>query len=49
MAHTYNPSYSGDSDEEDLSSKPATGKYFAKPYLKNSQYKKGQMEWLKSL
>jgi hypothetical protein len=30
LAHTYNPSYSGGRDQEDLSSKPALGKQFLK-------------------
>jgi hypothetical protein len=27
--------------------KPALGKYFMRPYLKNTQHKKGLVEWLK--
>jgi hypothetical protein len=34
MAHTYNPSYSGGSDQQDLGSKPA------RPYLKKTHHKK---------
>jgi hypothetical protein len=36
-----NPSYSGGRDQEAHSSKPVLGKYFARPYLKNTQLKKG--------
>jgi hypothetical protein len=49
VAHTYNHSYSGERDQEDGGSKPAPGKYFARPYLeKKNHHKKGLVEWLKS-
>jgi hypothetical protein len=38
VAHTCNPSYSGGRDQED---------YNSRPYLKNSQHKKGLWVWLK--
>jgi hypothetical protein len=41
VAHTCNLSYSGGRDQEDHSSKPATGKQFLRPYLKNTQHKTG--------
>jgi hypothetical protein len=47
VAHSCNPSYSGDGDEEDHSSKPAPGKQFPRPYLKKRHHKKGLVEWLK--
>jgi hypothetical protein len=40
MAHAYNPSYSRGRDQEDLSSKPALGKEFRKPYLEKTHHKK---------
>jgi hypothetical protein len=40
VAHTYNPSYSGGRDRKDHGSKPALGKQFARPYLKNIHHKK---------
>jgi hypothetical protein len=33
MAHACNPSYSGDRDQKDCSSKPARAKSSARPYL----------------
>jgi hypothetical protein len=47
LAHTYNPSYSGSTDQEDEGSKPAPSKYFRRPYLKKNQHKTGLTEWLK--
>jgi hypothetical protein len=41
MAHTCNPSYFGGRDQEDLSWKPALGKYFGRLYFrKNPSQKK---------
>jgi hypothetical protein len=37
VAHTYNPSYFGQRSEVS---------WFMKPYLQNTQHKKGLMEWL---
>jgi hypothetical protein len=37
----------GGRDQENNSSKPAMGKLFWRPYLENSQHKKGLVEWLK--
>jgi hypothetical protein len=42
VAHTCNPSYSGGRDQENLSSKPAPGKEFPRPYLRKTHHKKGQ-------
>jgi hypothetical protein len=47
VAHACNPSYSGDKDQEDHSSKPAQGKKFLRPYLKKIHHTKGLVEWLK--
>jgi hypothetical protein len=47
VAYTCNPSYLGSRDQEDWNSKPASGKYFARPYLENTQHIKGLVEWLK--
>jgi hypothetical protein len=47
VAHAYNPSYSGDTDQEDHSLRLAPGKQLLRPYLENTQHKKGLMEWLK--
>jgi hypothetical protein len=41
--HAYNPSYSGDRDEEDHSSKPA----WADPISKKVLHKNELVEWLK--
>jgi hypothetical protein len=38
-AHIYNPSYSGGKDQED-GLKPAPGKQFPRPQLKNTLHKK---------
>jgi hypothetical protein len=45
--HVFNPSYLGDTDQEVYSSKPALGKYFKRPNLKNTHHKKGLVEWIK--
>jgi hypothetical protein len=34
VANTYNPSYSGDRDQEDPGSNPVPDKQFIRPYLK---------------
>jgi hypothetical protein len=34
-------------DQEDHRLKPAPGQQFERPYLKDTQYKKGLVEWLK--
>jgi hypothetical protein len=44
VAHAYNPIYSGGKDQDDGGSKPAPGKQFLRPYLKNTQHKKGLVE-----
>jgi hypothetical protein len=41
VAHACNPSYSGDRDQEDHGSKPALGRELTRPYLENTQQKKG--------
>jgi hypothetical protein len=46
VAHTCNPSFSGGRDQEDRF-KVSPGKYFTRPYLKKTHYKKGPVEWLK--
>jgi hypothetical protein len=40
VAHTCNPSYSGDRDQEEYGLKPALGKQFKRPYLKKYPMKK---------
>jgi hypothetical protein len=48
VAHTCNPSYSGDRDQEDFDSKPAWGNSPKRPYLeKTHPTKKSLVEWLK--
>jgi hypothetical protein len=47
MAHACNPSYSGDRDQEDRSSKPAWAKSSQDPILKNPSLKIGLLEWFK--
>jgi hypothetical protein len=47
VAHSYNPSYSGDRDQEDFGLKLALGKKFVRLYLKNTHHKKGLVEWFK--
>jgi hypothetical protein len=47
IAYAYNPSYSGGSDQEDRSLKPAWANSSVRPYLKNTHHKKGLLEWLK--
>jgi hypothetical protein len=46
VVHPCNPSYSGGRDQEDPGSKPALGKEFVRPYLENTQHKKGLVEYL---
>jgi hypothetical protein len=41
MENTCNPSYSGGRDQEDWQFEASPGKQFARPYLKNTQHKKG--------
>jgi hypothetical protein len=41
VAQAYNPSYSEDKDQEDHGWKPAQAKEFSRPYLENTQHKKG--------
>jgi hypothetical protein len=47
MAHTCNPSYSEDRDQEYHTLKPAPGKWFPRLYLEKTHHKKGLAEWLK--
>jgi hypothetical protein len=47
VAHTCNPSFSGDRDQEDCGLKPAPGKEFTRRYFKTNLHKKGLVEWLK--
>jgi hypothetical protein len=47
VAHAYNPGYSGGSDQEDHSSKPAQANNLKDPNSKNILHKKGMAEWLK--
>jgi hypothetical protein len=48
VAHTCNPSYTGDRDQEDDGSKPAQAKQFTRPSLRKKPItKKGLVEWLK--
>jgi hypothetical protein len=49
VAHTYNPSYSGGRDQEDLSSKPAWSNSLWDPISKKKKnhHKKVLVEWLK--
>jgi hypothetical protein len=47
MVHTCNPTYSGSRDQEAHGSKPALGKQLTRPYLNNTTYKKGLVEWLR--
>jgi hypothetical protein len=46
VAHACNPSYSGDTDQEDLGSKPAQANSSTRPYLKKPFTKIGIVEWL---
>jgi hypothetical protein len=46
VAHAYNPSYSGGSDQEDCGSKPARGNSLQDPISKKLFTKKGLVEWL---
>jgi hypothetical protein len=52
VAHACNPSYSGDSDQEDHGLKPAQANssrdpIWKKPITKKKKRKKGPVEWLK--
>jgi hypothetical protein len=47
VAHTCNPGYSGDRDQEDHSSKPAQANSPRDPISKKNYHKKGLVEWLK--
>jgi hypothetical protein len=47
VAHTCNPSYSGDRDQEDCGSKPEPDKKFVRPYGEKTHHKIGLAEWLK--
>jgi hypothetical protein len=47
VAHTYNPSYSGDRDQEDLNLKPAQAISSGDSILKMPITKKGLVEWIK--
>jgi hypothetical protein len=53
VAHTFNPSYSGGKRSGGLLFEASLGKYFMKPYLKNTQHTKKKkmggrlVEWLK--
>jgi hypothetical protein len=46
VAHAYNPSYSGGSDQEDWF-EASRGKRFTRPYLKKTHHKKGLVAWRK--
>jgi hypothetical protein len=46
VAHTYNPSYSRGSDQEDIGSKPDWANSLRDTILKKSFTKKGLVEWL---
>jgi hypothetical protein len=46
VAHTCNPSYSGDRDQEGFGSKPGENS-LCDPISKKPNTKKGQLEWLK--
>jgi hypothetical protein len=45
VAHVCNPSYSGGRDQEVHSLKPVWANSL-RPYLKNTHYRKGLVEWL---
>jgi hypothetical protein len=47
VAHTCDPSYSEDRDQEDHGSKPAQANSTSDPISKNPSQKKGLVEWLK--
>jgi hypothetical protein len=47
VAHACNPSYSGCSEQEDFSSKPAQAKKSMRPYLKKPFTKIGLVDWFK--
>jgi hypothetical protein len=39
VAHTYNPGYSGNRDQEDLGSKPAWANRYGRPYHEKTHHK----------
>jgi hypothetical protein len=45
LAHTYNPSYSGSTDQEDQGLKPAQANSSARPYLKKIPNQKKKKKW----
>jgi hypothetical protein len=47
VAHTFNPSYSGDRDQKDRGSKPAGANNLQNPISKKPITKKELVEWLK--
>jgi hypothetical protein len=47
VAHACNPSYSGCSEQEDFSSKPAQAKKSMRPYLQKPFTKIGLVDWFK--
>jgi hypothetical protein len=47
VAHTCNPSYSGDRDQEDCGLKPVRANSLRKPVSKKPVTEKGLVEWLK--
>jgi hypothetical protein len=47
VAHAYNPSSSGDRDQEDQGSKSTPGKQFLRHYLAKTHHKKGLVVWLR--
>jgi hypothetical protein len=47
MVQAYNPSYLEHRDQDTHSSKPALGKQFSRPYLKNIHPPKRLAVWLK--
>jgi hypothetical protein len=47
VAHAYNPSYSGGTDQDDSGLKPAQASSSLRPYLKKTQHKTGLAEWFK--
>jgi hypothetical protein len=47
VAHSCNPSYSGDRDQEDGVLKPAHANSSMRPYLEKTLHRKGLVVWLK--
>jgi hypothetical protein len=45
VAHTYNPTYLGCRNQEDLGLKPSWANSSARSYLENTHHKKGLVEW----